>query len=88
MRPFPHSTQGVHTYRNHAEIYSTPRRHVWEIIWDKSRPEKPSSRAPLRNAGFWEGFRSQSYITGPHLINALLSYFNFDPRTISYHHHA
>ena len=31
MRPFPHSSQGVHTYRNHAEIYRTPSRHVREI---------------------------------------------------------
>ena len=46
MRPFPHSSKGVHTYRNHAEIYSAPRRHVGEIIWDKSRPEESSRRAP------------------------------------------
>ena len=32
----------VHTYRNHAEIYSMPRRHVWEIIWG----QKPTGETP------------------------------------------
>ena len=62
----PHSSQGVHTYRNHAEIYRTPSRHVREInCGTKVGRRKPREGPTTGTGGFWEGYWSQSDITGP-----------------------
>jgi hypothetical protein len=60
MRPFPHSPQGVHAYRDHAEIYRTPRRHaldVREIIWGQRPTGGILEKAPPSDSRFWEGLR-------------------------------
>ena len=63
MRPFPHSSQGVHTYRNHAEIYRKPSRHVREInCGTKVGRRKPREGPTTGTGGFWEGYWSQSDI--------------------------
>jgi hypothetical protein len=64
MRPFPHSSQGVHTYRNHAEIYRTPRRHVREIIWGQKPTGGTLNKGPTSDRRLLGGIGSQSYITG------------------------
>ena len=79
LRPFPHSSQGVHTYREHAEIYSrnsyASSARYGDKLRDKCRPEESSrSPPPSGTGGFWEGYKWKCYRYA-RLINELLSYY-------------